>query len=203
MQILTFIRPPNKHHTMTRILAFAASTRTGSFNQTALEVAGLGAREAGAEVTLLSLKDYPLPLFDQDLEAAEGLPENVLKLRTIFSEHDGLLVASPEYNGFFTPLLKNTLDWLSRPAPDDSPAPFDGKTAAILSASPGGLGGIRGLPHAKLLLENLGILVLPQTHAVGSAHDVFGASDFAESRHAEGLRSLGRALAETVGKLQG
>jgi chromate reductase len=187
---------------MTKILAFAASTRAGSFNQTALEVAADGAREAGAEVTLLSLGDYPLSVFDQDFEAAEGLPENVAKLRAIFAEHDGLLVASPEYNGFFTPLLKNTLDWLSRPAPDDSPAPFVDKAAALVSASPGGLGGIRGLPHAKLLLENLGILVLPGSHAVGSAHEVFGADDFADSRHAQGLQSLGRALAETVAKLK-
>ena len=187
---------------MTRILAFAASTRAGSFNRSALEVAAAGARDAGAEVTLLSLKDYPLPVFDQDLEAAEGLPDEVLELRTIFAEHDGLLIASPEYNGFFTPLLKNTLDWLSRPAPDESPAPFARKTAALLSASPGGLGGIRALPHAKLLLENLGILVLPQSHAVGSAHDVFGADGFAESRHAKGLQSLGRTLAETAAKLK-
>jgi NAD(P)H-dependent FMN reductase len=188
--------------TMTKILAFAASTRAGSFNQTAVEVAADGAREAGADVTLLALKDSPLPIFSEDLESADGLPENVLKLRSIFAEHDALLVASPEYNGFFTPLLKNTLDWLSRPAPDDSPSPFDGKLAALVSASPGGLGGVRGLPHAKLLLENLGILVLPHTHAVRSAPDVFGANDFAESRHAQGLRSLGRALAETVAKLR-
>ena len=187
---------------MTNILAFAASTRSGSFNQTALEVAADGARDTGAEVTLLSLKDYPLSLFDQDLEAADGLPENVLALRNIFAEHDALLVASPEYNGFFTPLLKNTLDWLSRPAPDDSPAPFADKTAALLSASPGGLGGIRALPHARLLLENLGILVLPQSHGVGAAHEVFGDPDFADSHHAQGLQSLGRALAETVAKLK-
>lgn len=188
---------------MTKILAFAASTRAGSFNQAALEVAAAGARETGADVTLLSLGNYPLPVFDQDMEAKEGLPDNILKLRTIFAEHDGLLVASPEYNGFFTPLLKNTLDWLSRPAPENSPAPFANKTAALLSASPGGLGGIRALPHAKLLLENLGILVLPQTHGVGSAHDVFGADDFAGSRHAQGLQALGRSLAETVAKLNG
>jgi NAD(P)H-dependent FMN reductase len=187
---------------MPRILAFAASTRVGSFNQTALEVAVAGAREAGAEVTLLALKEFPLPLFHQDLEAADGLPDAVLRLRRIFADHDGLLIASPEYNGFFTPLLKNTLDWLSRPAPENSPEPFADKTAALLSASPGALGGIRALPHARLLLQNLGILVLPQTHGVGSANEVFAADDFPESRHAESLRSLGRALAETTAKLR-
>lgn len=183
---------------MTRILAFAASTRAGSLNQTAVEVAARGARHAGADVTLLALKDYPLPIFDQDREAAEGLPDNALQLRAIFAGHHGLLVASPEYNGFFTPLLKNTLDWLSRPGPDGSPAPFANKTAGLVSASPGRLGGIRGLPHTRLLLENLGILVLPGFHGVGSAHDVFGADDFADSDHARGLETVGRLLAETT-----
>lgn len=187
---------------MPKILAFAASTRPGSFNQTALEVAAAGARDAGAEVTLLALKDYPLPIFSEDLEAADGLPENVLKLRAMFAGHDALLVATPEYNGFFTPLLKNTLDWLSRPGPDDSAGPFANKTAALVSASPGGFGGIRGLPHAKLLLENLGILVLPKSHGVGSAHEVFKSADFADSRHAKGLQAVGRALAETSAKLK-
>lgn len=188
---------------MSNILAFAASTRSGSFNQAALEVAAEGARDAGAFVTLLNLKDHPLPLYDQDLEAADGLPENVLALREIFAAHDSLLVAVPEYNGFFPPLFKNTLDWLSRPAPDDSPEPFDDKTAAVISASPGGLGGMRGIPHAKLLLQNLGFLVLPQSHAVGSAHSVFSADDFSDSRHANTLKSIGQALAKTTSALHG
>ncbi len=186
---------------MPSILAFAASTRNGSFNQSALEVAAEGARDAGSSVTLLSLKDYPLPLFDQDLEAADGLPANVLALRKLFAAHHALLIAVPEYNGFFPPLYKNTLDWLSRPAPDDSPAPFANKTAAVISASPGGLGGVRGLPHAKLLLQNLGILVLPQSHAVAGAHDVFSAPDFPSSRHATSLKSVGQALAQTTAAL--
>jgi chromate reductase len=189
--------------TMPNILAFSASTRTGSFNQAALEVAAEGARDAGAFVTLLSLKDHPLPLFDQDLEAEEGLPESALNLREIFAAHDAILVAVPEYNGFFPPLFKNTLDWLSRPAPEDSPEPFANKTAAVISASPGGLGGLRGLPHAIQFLQNLGFLVLPKSHAVGGAHSVFSAEDFSESRHAASLKSVGQALAETTAKLHG
>jgi NAD(P)H-dependent FMN reductase len=186
---------------MTKILAFAASTRSASFNQAALEVAVQGAQEAGASVTTLMLREFPLPIYDQDAEAADGLPEHVLTLRAHFAAHDGLLIAVPEYNGFFPPIYKNTLDWLSRPAPEDSPAPFANKTAAVISASPGGLGGMRGLPHAKHLLQNLGIFVLPQSHAVGSAHEVFSDKNFASSRHASSLKSIGEALAETTAKL--
>jgi NAD(P)H-dependent FMN reductase len=186
---------------MSSILAFAASTRQGSFNQSAVQTAAEGAREAGASVTVLRLAEFPLPLFDQDLEERDGLPENVLALRDLFSKHDALLIAVPEYNGFFPPLFKNTLDWLSRPAPDDSPNPFTNKTAAMVSASPGGLGGLRGLPHAKHLLQNLGILVLPKSHAVGGAHEVFSAEDFDDSHHASSLKAVGKALAETTARL--
>jgi NAD(P)H-dependent FMN reductase len=187
---------------MTSLLAFAASTRQGSFNQQAVNVAADGAREAGASVTALSLAHYPLPLYEQDHESSEGLPDNALTLRDLFAAHEGLLIAVPEYNGFFPPLFKNTLDWLSRPAPEGSPDPFTGKVAAVVSASPGGLGGLRGLPHAKLLLQNLGILVLPQSHAVGGAGNVFGADDFESSRHASSLKAVGKALAETTAKLR-
>ena len=186
--------------TTPKILAFAASTRTGSFNQQAVEIAAGGARDAGADVTLLSLADHPLPLFDQDLEAAEGTPANALALRQIFADHHALLIASPEYNGFFTPLYKNTIDWLSRPAGDDAPAPFADKVAAVVAASPGGLGGLRGIPHARLLLENLGVLVIPATHAAGSAHESLADP---EGRASQGLRDVGAALARTTAALLG
>ena len=149
---------------MPNILAFAASTRSGSFNQAALEVAAEGARESWRQrhppstsrttPSLSSIRTSKRPM---------DSPPPFLALREIFAAHDAILVAVPEYNGFFPPLYKNTLDWLSRPAPDDSPDPFADKSAAVISASPGGLGGMRGLPHAKLLLQNLGILVLPQS----------------------------------------
>src|SRR4051812_26801189 len=102
-----------------RILAFAGSLRKESLNKKLLRIAASAARAAGAEVTLIDLKDHPLPIFDQDLETAQGMPENGARLKTLFAEHDGLLIASPEYNSSFTAVLKNTIDWVSRPAPGE------------------------------------------------------------------------------------
>src|ERR1700760_1974754 len=98
-----------------RILAFSGSTRRGSFNQKLLNIAAHGAAEAGANITHISLNDYPLPIYDADLESQSGLPANAEALQKLVAEHDALLIASPEYNGGYTALLKNTLDWLSRP----------------------------------------------------------------------------------------
>ncbi len=106
---------------MPRILAFASSTRRESFNKKLVTIAAQGAREAGAEVTLIDLKDFPLPLFDQDLEAEQGMPENGKHLKKLFIDHDGLLIASPEYNSSLPAVLKNVIDWVSRPAPGELP----------------------------------------------------------------------------------
>jgi len=184
-----------------RILAFAGSNRAGSFNRKALAPAIAGAEAVGAEVTVLDLKAHPLPLYDADLESAEGVPENARKLQRLFAEHDGLLIASPEYNGLITPLVKNTLDWISR-APDDVSDPYEGKVAGILSASPGALGGLRGLNHLRTLLTNLGVLVLPAQVAVSSAHEVFAEDGtLTNERRRSQLVALGRSLAETLRKL--
>src|SRR5215831_8860589 len=116
-----------------RILAFAGSTRRESFNKKLVPIAAKGARDAGADVTLIDLKDFPLPLFDQDFESEHGMPENGKKLKTLFIEHDGLLIASPEYNSSITGVLKNAIDWVSRPAPDAPPlVAFRGKVATLM-----------------------------------------------------------------------
>ena len=120
------------------------------------------AREAGGEVTLIDLKDFPLPLFDQDLEAEQGMPENGTRLKKLFIDHDGLLIASPEYNSSFPAVLKNAIDWVSRPAPGEpSLVAFRGKVATLMSASPGAQGGLRGLVHVRSILGNIGVIVLP------------------------------------------
>ncbi|MEW6254242.1 MAG: NAD(P)H-dependent oxidoreductase, partial [Planctomycetota bacterium] len=99
---------------MPKILAFAGSLRRDSWNRKLIQVAAEAARVAGAEVTLIDLADYPLPLMDEDLEARDGLPTNAQRLKALFKAHDALLIASPEYNSSLPPLLKNTLDWVSR-----------------------------------------------------------------------------------------
>lgn len=130
---------------------------------------------SGAAVTLIDLKDYALPIYDGDLEAKSGLPENAKRLKTLAKTHDALLIASPEYNSSFTPLLKNALDWMSRQeAGEKSLEAFQGKTAALLSASPGKLGGLRGLVHLRSMLGNIGVLVLPDQVAVPNAEHALG-----------------------------
>ena len=157
-----------------RILAFSGSTRRASFNQRLVENAAASAEKAEAAVTLIDLADYPLPLFNQDDEAVNGPPDNVTRLKSLFLEHNGLLLASPEYNGSITPLMKNTLDWVSRSYGDELVySAYAGKTAAIMSASPGRLGGLRGLGHLRSILTNLGVLVLPMQSSISSAGSAF------------------------------
>ena len=158
-----------------KILAFAGSTREGSHNKRLIRVAAEAARAAGAEVTLIDLRDYLLPHYDGDLEANEGLPAPAIALKELFRSHDALLISAPEYNGGISGMLKNTIDWLSRKGDDDkSLAAFNGKIAGIMSASPGGLGGLRGLGQLRHVLTSLGVLVIPQQRALGGAHMAFG-----------------------------
>jgi NAD(P)H-dependent FMN reductase len=186
-----------------RILAFAGSARRESFNRRLIKVAAAAAETAGAEVTLIELADYPLPLFNQDLEADKGLPENAMALKKLFLEHDGLLLSCPEYNSSITPLLKNTIDWVSRQAPGEGPlAAYKDKVATLMSASPGRLGGLRGLVHVRSILGNIGVLVLPDQVAVSEAHGAFtpdgGLND---AKLHESIEKLGRGLAEFLTKL--
>lgn len=153
-----------------KILAFAGSTRTGSFNRQALDYAVKGAREAGADVTLIDLKDYSLPLYNGDLELSHGIPDSAMRLKALFKENDGLLLACPEYNSSITPLLKNTLDWVSRAHGDESGlVPYEGKWAGLVAASDGRLGGLRGLRHVREILTTLQVMVIPQQMALSNA----------------------------------
>lgn len=159
-----------------KILAFAGSAREGSFNKKLVKIAVEGAKAAGADVTYLDFRDLPMPLYDQDLEAREGLPENVLKFKALMKAHQGFLISCPEYNSSITPLLKNAIDWASRPEPGEAPLSltcFKGKVAALMAASPGGLGGLRGLVHVRSILGNIGVLVLPEQKAISGAGQAF------------------------------
>src|SRR5215831_7730801 len=184
--------------TMTpRILAFAGSLRRDSFNKKLVPIAARGARDAGAEVTRIDLRDFPLPLFDQDLEAEQGMPENGKKLKQLFIEHDGLLIASPEYNSSITAVLKNAIDWVSRPAPNEpSLVAFRGKVAILMSASPGALGGLRALVHVRSILGNLGVIVLPEQICVAKAREALGPDgSLVDAKQHEGIEGLGKTLA--------
>lgn len=158
-----------------KILAFSGSTRTKSLNKQLVKIAAIGAKKKGAKVTYIDLKNYPLPLYDEDIESSKGIPENALKLKKIFQDNDGFLIASPEYNSSYSAILKNTIDWVSRPASaDDVPlSAFNGKTASIMSAAPGNLGGLRGLYQLRELLLNINIIVLPQMQAISQSFDAF------------------------------
>jgi len=186
-----------------KILAFAGSTRTASYNKQLVRFAAEAARAAGAEVTLLDLRDYPLPLFDGDLEEQQGLPENAKKLKAIFREHNGLLIASPEYNSSVTAVLKNTIDWVSRAESDDEPAlaAYHGKAAVLISASPGALGGLRGLVHLRAILGNIGVIVLPDQVAVSKAYEAFDEKGgLKEERTAKQVTKVAQGLVEFLKK---
>ena len=187
-----------------KILAFAGSTRKDSFNRKLLPIAVAGAREAGVEVTVIELSDYELPLFNQDLEADHGAPEAAKKLKQLFLEHQGLLIASPEYNSSVTPLLKNTLDWVSRQAPgEQSLAAFRGKAAGLISASPGALGGLRGLVHLRSILGNIDVLVIPTQTAVPQAMNAFNDDgSLKDAKQQANVKLVGQKLAELLLKLR-
>ena len=186
-----------------KILAFAGSTRRESFNKKLVEVAAEGARQAGAEVTFIDLADLPLPLFDQDLEAAEGLPENARRLKALMIASDGFLIASPEYNSSISGVLKNAIDWASRREEGDKPLQaFAGKAVALMSASPGALGGLRGLVHVRAILGNLGMLLLPQQKAVGRAFEAFDEDGaLADEKLQTEVAGLGARLVELLARL--
>ncbi len=187
-----------------KILAFAGSARRESFNKKLIKIAAAGVEAAGAKVTLIDLADYPLPLVDQDLEAVKGLPEQVVALKQLFLEHDGLLMSCPEYNSSVTPLWKNTIDWVSRQAPGEGPlAAFKGKVATLMSASPGRLGGLRGLVHVRSILGNIGVVVLPEQIAVSEAHGSFTPDGkHRDAKMHESIEKLGWGLAEFLKKLK-
>lgn len=186
-----------------KILAFAGSARTDSFNKKLVKIAADGARAAGAEVSYVDFKDLPMPLYDEDLEAAEGLPKTVIQFKALLKEHQGFLIASPEYNSSISPLLKNAIDWASRPAPDEAPmACFRGKVAVLMATSPGGLGGLRGLIHVRSILQNIGVLVLPDQKAISNAYQAFDETgNLKDEKQRTDIYNLGSKLAVIATKL--
>jgi NAD(P)H-dependent FMN reductase len=191
-----------------RILTFAGSARRDSLNKKLARAAHAAAKQAGAEATFVDLDDYPMPVYHGDLEAASGMPEKARELRALLLGHDGLLIASPENNSSMSSLLKNTIDWLSRDVDDGKGAnaglaPWRGKVAGLLAASPGAFGGVRHLPHLRQVLAGLGVTVVGAQVTVPKAHEAF-ASDgtLADERVAKQVRGLAESVASLAAKLR-
>lgn len=162
---------------MTPLLVFAGSTRQHSFNRQLAHAVTTLARAAGAKVTHLELSTLDIPLYNADLEA-RGTPPDVFWLKEVMDSHPAWIICSPEYNGSYTGLLKNTIDWASSPVKDhpvwaDGSKPFEGKVVGLLSASDGALGGLRSLSHLNPLMQNLQCWIAPKQFALGRASEAF------------------------------
>lgn len=190
---------------MIKILAFAGSTRKDSYNKKILKVAVYGARDAGAIVTEIDLRDFPLPLYDADLEHSEGIPKNGKKLKELFSENHGLLLALPEYNGSMSGVFKNAIDWVSREEKGEAALHcFSGKVAGLMSASSGPLGGLRGLIHARSMLENINIIVMPEQVCVGKTSEAFDKDgSFKNDLLEKSVEKLGANLVDLTLRVRG
>ena len=193
--------------TTPRLLFFAGSAREGSHNK---RLAQLGERIAdanGIAATFADIGDYPMPLYDGDSEERSGPPENARKLEALLRVHTGIFIACPEYNASITPLLKNTLDWISRIRTDDGQKTdvFKTRVFALGSSSPGGMGGLRALNAVRPVLElGLGALVLPDQFAVPRAHEAYDEHGHLKNKDSQAaFKALIQKLARAAHVLHG
>jgi chromate reductase, NAD(P)H dehydrogenase (quinone) len=187
-----------------RLLFFAGSARAGSYNKKVARLGAMIAEANGIPSTFLDLGDYPMPLYNADLEAAEGQPENAKKLTAVMQAHSGICIVSPEYNASITPLLKNTLDWVSHVGEPRGQV-YKTRVFALASASNGGMGGLRSLTTVRQVLElGLGALVLPDQFAVPRAKDAFGEGGHLTNKESqENFKALIQKLARAAHVLHG
>ena len=182
-----------------KILVFAGSTRSGAFSGRTADAAMKELAILGADVTRISLSDYPLPIMDQDLEREKGIPENAMKLGRQIAAHDGMLIASPEYNSSIPPLLKNALDWVSRIHRDEG-RPFDpyrGKVAALCSSSNGNFAGVRALYHLRAVLMSCHVEVITPQCSVARAAEAFDEDgQFRDERVRKAMETVVQTLIE-------
>lgn len=190
-------------NTPLRILCLAGSTRAGSYNARLARFCASRLRELGADAEVFDLRAMPLPLFDEDVEA-QGLPANVKALAEAVDGADGVLLACPEYNAGMTAVLKNALDWCSRvPSAHGRRRVFTGKAAALVAASPGALGGVRGLAHTRLVLIEMGAHVSPTDAIVPAAHESLDDDGKPKNeRSAAMLEATLERLLELAGRLE-
>lgn len=191
----------------TKLLFFAGSARAGSYNKKLARLAEQIALANGIPSAFADLGDYPLPIYDGDLEAADGPPENARKLKALMGVHTGIMIVAPEYNAGMTPLLKNTIDWVSR-VRDEGEGPlqvFKTRVFALAAASPGGFGGMRGLIATRQTLElGLGAIVLPDQLTIPRAADAFDeAGHLKDAGQQAALKALIEKLARAAKALHG
>lgn len=190
-----------------RILIFAGSARREALSKRLLSACFRPLECAGAQLNVVDLADYPAPLYNGDLEAESGIPASMVNMQQHLAASDGLLVVSPEYNGSIPPLLKNTLDWCSRPNPADPERSgggiFAGRPAAVLASSPGPMGGMRVLFHLRDILGYLGMYVIPQQLGVGQAGSAIGDDlRLIDPRQQAMLEAIASALTTAACKLR-
>ena len=189
-----------------KILAFAGSLRENSYSKRVVRTAMKGAIDAGADVTFVDLRDYPMPIYDQDLHEREGFGENALAFQKLLGESDGFLICSPEYNGSISGALKNAIDWASRPSDEYKMVEvFKGKIAAIMTESPGAFGGIRCLGHLRTILTIMLVNVLPSEIAVANVSKMFdgNGAEMIDEKMRTILEELGASLADILKKTHG
>lgn len=187
-----------------RILVFAGSIRTGAYSGRTADAAMKELAEQGAEVTRISLGDYPLPIMDQDLEKEEGVPENAYRLGRLIAAHDGMLICSPEYNASIPPLLKNALDWVSRIRKDGGRPfkPFEGKVAGLCSSSDGAFAGARGLYHLRAVLMHCQVEIITPQCSIARASEAFDQDgEFKEEHSKKSMATVCRTLIERANML--
>lgn len=179
-----------------QILAFSGSLRKESFNQKLVEHAAELARKKGATVKVITLRDYPMPILNEDDEKATGIPENALKFRELLKSHQGFIVGCPEYNSSITGVLKNAIDWASRPRQSEKPLEcFAGKLVALTAASQGMIGGLRGLDHCREILGNIQCHIVPGMVSVGGIHEAYDDKGQLKNERTRGLMD---ALIDTL-----
>ena len=190
-----------------RLLFVAGSAREKSWNKKLARLGEQIAEANGIKATFADLGDYPMPVYCGDIEAKDGPPDNARKLKALMKVHSGIFIASPEYNASFSALLKNSIDWVSHTR-DEGEAPlevFKTRVFALGSASPGGMGGLRGLSQLRLVLElGLSALVLPDQFAVPRAVDAFEDNGHLKNKDAqEQFKLLIQKLARAAHVLHG
>ncbi|MEE4246766.1 MAG: NAD(P)H-dependent oxidoreductase [Kangiellaceae bacterium] len=187
-----------------KLLVLAGSLRKASYNKALAKILAASAERAGAEVNYIELNDYPLPLFNEDDETANGIDNNALKIKAMMNEADGFIITSPEYNGSYSGALKNMVDWASRQAEGEGMLEsFKDKYAAIFSTSPGAFGGLRGLSQLRLLLSGLGTHLLADQIAIPKSHEAITEDGtLASDKRQASVDRVVAKLVDTIAKLK-